>query len=430
MMEKKVALSITEVKKRSGREIEKVLGKYWSPRQILFRAYFIFSSWSHAFFAIHYWMDKFRNISADATDATQRTSLQSHFASASTVCNSIPFTISMLISTRYGHKIKARKRVLWSLILMTICFMIATCFIKINTDSWQTLFFIVTMATLATINALNATLEIGSLVLLAKFPPSFMNMYLLGEGFSGIFNSSLQVITLAIGTSTTASALLYFVFGTFTMLFSSILFHFTKYNKYYMHFINNSVEDTKKDVLPFSEVKALLKVVWPIVLAFQLMDLAKRPTHTAITSLVVSENFGSGSSWSDVYFVPVVTFLYSDVTTLLGRIIASKINKEFKTSYLSIFMFLRILVFVPLFFLCNAQPRNHLPVLIPHDWQYIVILGIFSLSNGYLFNMIFLNISKVVEPDKREDAYMVFMTVICSTGALLSPVGLFAVDIL
>lgn len=46
---------------------------------------------------------------------------------------------------------------------------------------------------------------------------------------------------------------------------------------------------------------------------------------------------------------------------------------------------------VPLLMLCNAQPRKHLPVLFLWDWEYIIIMIVFSFTNGYCTNIIMVN---------------------------------------
>lgn len=45
------------------------------------------------------------------------------------------------------------------------------------------------------------------------------------------------------------------------------------------------------------------------------------------------------------------------------------------------------LVFVPLFMLCNVQPRSRMPVWFEHDAWYIVFMILFSFSNGYLASL-------------------------------------------
>lgn len=58
------------------------------------------------------------------------------------------------------------------------------------------------------------------------------------------------------------------------------------------------------------------------------------------------------------------------------------------------FVVLRMVILVPLVVLCNAQPRNHLPVLLPHDYQYVLVLMALSASAGFIFNTVFLSIPK------------------------------------
>lgn len=57
-------------------------------------------------------------------------------------------------------------------------------------------------------------------------------------------------------------------------------------------------------------------------------------------------------------------------------------------------MVVRMIVLIPLIFFCNAQPRNYLSVLFPHDYQYILILGVFTFTNGYFINTVYLDVAK------------------------------------
>lgn len=45
------------------------------------------------------------------------------------------------------------------------------------------------------------------------------------------------------------------------------------------------------------------------------------------------------------------------------------------------------LAFVPLFMLCNVQPRLHMPVFFHHDGFFIVFMIVFAFSNGYLASL-------------------------------------------
>ncbi|KAJ8917740.1 hypothetical protein NQ315_005190, partial [Exocentrus adspersus] len=385
----------------------------------------------HSFFitANSYWMYKFRNITlGDTTDVSKRTTLQSHFASSVSMCNSIPNTTFILLSSLFGHKFKARSRILIGLGVMTFCFTIATLFVDTNTDSWQTLFFVVTMATLAIINAANATLQVAILVVLAKFPPRYLKFYLFGQGCASVFNAVLQIISLAVAPSTIASALIYFILGTSLMGLTFILFYFSDKNKFYTYFVEHFENDTTRNMLSFSEIKAVLQLIWPSILMYILYDFASLP-HRPVTTLIVSENYGNGNPWNDIYFVPVITFLLGDICTLLGRL-ASSAGKGLRPSLVLIFASVRIIIFLPLVFFCNAQPRKHLPVLLGHDWEYILLQITYAFTGGYLLNMMYLSVNRFMEPEKVADGYLVLISSMCIIGASLSPLSTFSVDLL
>ncbi|XP_018565611.1 equilibrative nucleoside transporter 3 isoform X2 [Anoplophora glabripennis] len=275
-----------------------------------------------------YWMYKFRDVNANLTDASARTLLQTHFSPANSIMHAIVSPATMLMSTFFGFKIKARVRGLMSLSVMSFNFIAATAFVKIDTDSWQVTFFVIIMAFLGMITIANSAISAANLAIISKFPPYYMKVYLFGEGLAGLCSATLQILSLAMGTSTEVSALFYFIAGSSLMVLTLVLFYFSKYNKLFNHYVNSVVEDVNRDVLRLSEIKDLAKQIWAQIVASLLMMLTMSPVTPNITTLVVSENYGSGSEWSDKYFVPVITFLYSDVIGLFGRIASAKYNKS------------------------------------------------------------------------------------------------------
>lgn len=52
-----------------------------------------------------------------------------------------------------------------------------------------------------------------------------MKTFLIGQGVGGIFCSALQVVALIVGTSSEASALIYFLVGTLLTAVTLILYH-------------------------------------------------------------------------------------------------------------------------------------------------------------------------------------------------------------
>lgn len=144
----------------------------------------------------------------------------------------------------------------------------------------------------------NAAFGAGNLAILARFPPHYMKMYLTGEGMAGISSATLQIVSLAMGTSTEVSALFYFVSGSTLMTSTMIMFYASKYNRLYNYHVNSIQEDVSKDVLQLSAAKALAKEIWAQVFTLVLLALTLTPIMPSITSLVVSENYGSGSVWT------------------------------------------------------------------------------------------------------------------------------------
>ncbi|KAJ8920076.1 hypothetical protein NQ315_011730, partial [Exocentrus adspersus] len=376
-----------------------------------------------------YWMYKFRNTSASTIDPNDRSQFQSHFASGSIIAQSVPTVICLVLSTIFAYKIRARPRVLASLAVLACSFLISTAFIKVVTDTWQAWFFATTMAILAIMNGVLALFQVSSFALLSKFPSRYMKTFLIGQGVGGIFSSALQVLSLAIATSSEASAIIYFTLGSVLTSSTLLLYYFSDNLAYYRYQISNSVEDTKRDIISGPEFKDVSCRIWSSLVIVTAGALAFVPTHPSIAALVVSEYQGQGYAWNDKYFVAVVTFLFSDICALIGRVVAAAFTKTLSGTWLSVISVLRMVAFVPLFIFCNALPRKHLPVLFPHDWQYILILGSFFVSSGYLFNIAFLNVTKLA-PGKEETAYLLLQTCIGIVGAVFSPVGVVCVNIL
>nr|XP_032515145.1 equilibrative nucleoside transporter 2-like [Danaus plexippus plexippus] len=88
---------------------------------------------------------------------------------------------------------------------------------------------------------------------------------------------------------------------------------------------------------------------------------------------------------------------------------------------------------VPLLMLCNAQPRQHLPVLFPWDYQYITIMIVFAFTNGYLTNIIMMlrwSTAVVVEIHEREKASSVIATMLSVGLTAGAAVGMLLVRLL
>nr|XP_023029158.1 equilibrative nucleoside transporter 3-like isoform X2 [Leptinotarsa decemlineata] len=374
-----------------------------------------------------YWMYKFRSISSNNTN--DRSDLQSNFASGSNIASTVPSVVCMVLATVFGYKMKLRTRILASLFILAASLAVSTIFINVDTDEWQTGFFALTMLILAIMNGIMALFQVSTLALVSKLPPAYLKTFLVGQGVGGIFTSSLQVLSLAVGTSSKASALVYFLFGTLITSITLVMFYYSKNSSFYNFHYEKNPEDTKKDIICFVEFRDVSKKIWSSLAIGMAGALAYAPTHPAIAALVVSEFRGNENDWNEKYFVAVVTFLYSDICSVIGRVMATSLNKRPSDLWLVGLSISRIFFFVPLFMFCNTLPRNHLPVLFPHDWQYVIILGSFMISSGYFFNIAFMNVTRLA-PENEETSYLIMQTFIGIVSAAFSPLGVLCVELL
>jgi equilibrative nucleoside transporter 1/2/3 len=224
------------------------------------------------------------------------------------------------------------------------------------------------------------------------FPTKYLGAYLIGQGMSGIFTALLQILSLAISIGTLDSALVYFWVANgiiaFTLFLMTLVMQRNRFYKYNME----NYKPREGKMLGFRQIVDIMKVIWPgpAIIFFYLVTT--NTVHPAITSLVVSEGEGNGP-WNDVYFVPVITFALYAILDYVGRTISLHLQPNIRPEWLVGFTAVRV-IFIPLFLFCNAQPREHLSVVFGHDYQYIIIMTVFALTNGYLMNMASLIIPK------------------------------------
>ena len=113
---------------------------------------------------------------------------------------------------------------------------------------------------------------------------------------------------------------------------------------------------------------------------------------------------------ADTYFIPVSCFLLFNVMDTAGKSLTGICKWPGADSiWLRILVGVRV-VFVPLFMLCNVQPRHYLPVWFGRDSWYILFMILFAFSNGYLISLCICFGPKMVAQHEAETtgAIMVF----------------------
>ncbi|XP_074034285.1 equilibrative nucleoside transporter 3 isoform X3 [Leptinotarsa decemlineata] len=168
-----------------------------------------------------------------------------------------------------------------------------------------------------------------------------------------------------------------------------------------------------------SYLKEVFKRIWlvllPMVLTIPVMGLSS----TTITILIVSE---SGGSWGKKFFMPVSTFLLKEISGLLGGICAAPIMTRKNAKWFILLNVLQAYGFGILIPLCNAKPRSHLPVLFPHDWQYMSLMTVNGFIMGYCTTVIYLSMSNFAG-DRTEQAFLLFQGIMIILMSVTSPLS-------
>jgi equilibrative nucleoside transporter 1/2/3 len=93
---------------------------------------------------------------------------------------------------------------------------------------------------------------------------------------------------------------------------------------------------------------------------------------------ILCHNAIAGQDWCKA--VKFASCIFSSIKTIYSLCFQPRRGSKL----LPILCFVRV-VFLPLFFFCNAQPRgDNAPVAFNEDAYYIVFMALFGISNGYL----------------------------------------------
>ncbi|OWR46234.1 equilibrative nucleoside transporter 3 like protein, partial [Danaus plexippus plexippus] len=112
-------------------------------------------SWNFIITANDYWMYKFRDVTpSNLTFYVRKTQFQAEFTSYLNVGTAIPNLIFLMLNSFYGHLVSVKARLQGSLLVVTLCFLITTAFVQVDTDEWQNTFFIITMVTVVVMTGL------------------------------------------------------------------------------------------------------------------------------------------------------------------------------------------------------------------------------------------------------------------------------------
>ncbi|KAL7404570.1 hypothetical protein ABVT39_016471 [Epinephelus coioides] len=332
--------------------------------------------------------------SANQTEAAgeHRSALEAKFNNVMTLCAMLPLLLCTCLNSFLHSLIPQRLRVMGSLIIIMFVFIATAILVKLPLEPLP--FFSITMVKIVIINC-------GSELHDAAF---------------GYFITACVVIFLSILSYILLPRLEFFQF------------HQDRNRKHgadednsvnLMNRENNDeAADQNKQRVPMIEI---FKKIWLLALSVCFTFTVTIGTFPAITADTKS-TLADGGLW-ERYFIPVSCFLLFNLCDWGGRSLTAICMWPRKDSLLLPMSIVCRLVFVPLFMLCNVQPRLNLPVVFHHDGWFIFFMILFAFSNGYLASLCMCFGPENVLPHESESAGAImafFLSLGLASGAALS----------
>uniref|UniRef100_A0A672PVG2 Solute carrier family 29 member 1 (Augustine blood group) n=1 Tax=Sinocyclocheilus grahami TaxID=75366 RepID=A0A672PVG2_SINGR len=375
-----------------------------------------------------------------------RSVLQAKFNNVMTLCAMVPLLVFTCLNSVLHQRIPQKIRIAGSLTAILVVFLLTAILVKVDLDPLP--FFIITMIKIICINSFGAVLQ-GSLFGMAGLlPASYTTPIMSGQGLAGTFAAFSMICAIASGSAMHDSAFGYFITACVVISLAIASYALLPRLAFFQYYLESQQskpaedEENKMDLLKKGDVMKIQIKTWLnvnqntvlklIVLYFsrQIWIMAFSVcfaftitigTFPAIT-VDVKSTIADGGKW-ELYFIPVSCFLLFNVFDWLGRSLTAVCMWPGKDSKLLPGLLVARVIFVPLFMLCNVQPRYNLPVYFSHDGWFIAFMILFAFSNGYLASLCMCFGPKKVDASEAETAGAImafFLSLGLALGASLS----------
>ncbi|KAM6182403.1 equilibrative nucleoside transporter 3 [Erethizon dorsatum] len=396
--------------------------------------------WNFFITAKEYWAFKLRNCSSptskrDAEDSDILNYFESYLAIASTV----PSLLCLVANFLLVNRVPVRVRVLASLIVTLSIFVVMTVLVKVDTSSWTRGFFTVTIICMAIVSGSATIFNSSVFGLTGSFPMRNAQALISGGAMGGTVSAVASLVDLAASSDVRDSALAFFLtavvfLGLCVGLY--LLLPRLEYARYYMKPVGPvrvfSGEEELSQECPHSPLVAprpleshtpplrpILKKTAGLGFCIVYLFFITALIFPAISTNIESLHKDSGSPWTTKFFVPLTTFLLFNFADLCGRQVTAWIQVPGPNSKVLPGLSLLRTGLIPLFVLCNYQPRIHLTTVVFQSDVYPVLFTcLLGLSNGYLSTLALIYGPKIV-PRELAEATGVVMSFYLYMGLML-----------
>ncbi|XP_070966336.1 equilibrative nucleoside transporter 1-like [Oncorhynchus clarkii lewisi] len=380
------------------------------------------------------------NLSGNGTGAegNNRSLLEAKFNNVMTLCAMVPLLAFTCLNSVLHQRIPQKFRIMGSLAVILVVFLLTAILVKIEMAPLP--FFTLTMIKIVIINSFGAILQ-GSLFGMAgQLPTKYTTPIMSGQGLAGTFAAFSMICAISSGSEINDAAFGYFITACVVILLaiiSYVVLPKLEFYQYYKTQSGNKIgdEENKLDLLKkenAAETKpvfkkgeeeqnvsmlTIFKKIWVLALSVCFAFTITIGTFPAVT-VDVKSTIADGGTW-ELYFIPVCCFLLFNLSDWVGRSLTAVCMWPGKDSKLVPILLVARVIFVPLFMLCNVQPRYNLPIFFEHDAWFIVFMIVFAFSNGYLASLCMCFGPKKVAAHEAETAGAI-MAFFLALGASLS----------
>uniref|UniRef100_A0A8C7D2F4 Solute carrier family 29 member 1 (Augustine blood group) n=1 Tax=Oncorhynchus kisutch TaxID=8019 RepID=A0A8C7D2F4_ONCKI len=358
----------------------------------------------------------------NGAEGNNRSLLEAKFNNVMTLCAMVPLLAFTCLNSVLHQRIPQKFRIMGSLAVILVVFLLTAILVKIEMAPLP--FFTLTMIKIVIINSFGAILQ-GSLFGMAgQLPTKYTTPIMSGQGLAGTFAAFSMICAISSGSEINDAAFGYFITACVVILLAIISYVVLPKLEFYQYYKTQSGnrisdEENKLDLLKKGKTTAIS--IWVLALSVCFAFTITIGTFPAVT-VDVKSTIADGGTW-ELYFIPVCCFLLFNLSDWVGRSLTAVCMWPGKDSKLVPILLVARVIFVPLFMLCNVQPRYNLPIFFEHDAWFIVFMIVFAFSNGYLASLCMCFGPKKVAAHEAETAGAImafFMSLGLALGASLS----------
>ncbi|XP_040176421.1 equilibrative nucleoside transporter 3 [Rana temporaria] len=379
--------------------------------------------WNFICTAKHYWIYKLRNCTDMPVVETPRASdLSDYFESYFSIASSVPSVPCLMLNFFLVNRLSSQVRILSSLLVMFLVFILVTVLVKVDTSTWTMEFFALSLVCIAILSGASNVLTASVFGVTGRFPLQHSQSLISGQAMGGTISALAAILDLSIASNVTDSALAYFLTADVFLLLciaAYLLLPRIAYSNYYMNLSNEPTESsTSEDPAETVDISSsktnsppiipILKKVKVLVACLFYTFFVSIIIFPTISAGIESVEKYTGSVWTNKYFTPLTCFLVYNFADWSGRQITTWIQVPGPNSRMLPAMVILRTFFIPLFMFCNYQPRKHIyEVFFQSDVYPIIFITLLGLSNGYLGTLSMVYGPKVVPKELSEGTAIV-----------------------